>query len=84
MTAFFLFAISLQTEHQFVEIDLMAIKFRTVHAGKLGFAPYADAASAAHAGTVDHNGIQADHRGYIVGFGDIGQEKNFPGIGRNS
>ena len=33
---------------------------RAVHAGKLGLAAHSQAAAAAHAGAVDHNGVHGD------------------------
>ena len=46
--------------HGFVEIDEVTVKVGAVHAGKLGLAAHGQAAAAAHAGAVDHNGVHGD------------------------
>ena len=50
----------------------MPVKFGAVHTGELGFAAHADAARAAHAYAVNHDGVEAD-RGFDAegarGFG---------------
>ena len=38
----------------------MTVKFGAVHTGELGFAAYGDAAGAAHADAVNHDGVEAD------------------------
>ena len=46
--------------HGLVEIDEVAVKVGAVHAGKLGLAAHGQAAAAAHAGAVDHNGVHGN------------------------
>ena len=46
------------TFEHLVEVDLMAVKLRTVNANKLGLSTYGDAASTAHACTVYHDGVE--------------------------
>src|SRR5206468_6593491 len=48
--------------HKYREVDAMSVELGTVHAGKFTFAIDQDAASAAHASAVDHDGIKADDR----------------------
>ena len=44
-----------------------AVKVRAVHAGELGLAAHGQAAAAAHARAVNHNGVHA-HHGFEVDF----------------
>src|ERR1035437_1550497 len=46
---------------QFLEVHLVAVKIRAIDAGKLDFAANRDAAGAAHAGAIDHDGVERDH-----------------------
>lgn len=57
-----------------VEIDLMAIEFGAVDADELGLAADGDAATAAHTGAIDHDGIEGDDGFDVVGLGGIGAE----------
>ena len=53
------------------EIDLVSVKLRAVHAGKLDLVVYRNPATAAHTGTVNHNRIEA-HNGFnMVRAGDL-------------
>lgn len=73
MAELFLVRIGLQSEYQLIEIDLVPVELRAVHAPELGFAAHGDPASAAHARAVDHDRIEADH-GRNVEF--LGQERH--------
>ena len=46
--------------HGLVEIHEVAVEVGAVHAGKLGLAAHGQAAAAAHAGAVDHDGVHGD------------------------
>ena len=48
--------------HRLVKVHLMPVKVRAVHAGKLRLAAHGEAATAAHAGAVDHDGVHGDGR----------------------
>ena len=64
LTGFRLFRTVLAlTAHSLVEIDVIAVEFRTFHAGEAGLAGHGDAAGAAHARSVHHQGIEADDDG---------------------
>jgi len=56
---------------QFLEVHLMAVKFRPVHADEFRFPRDGRAAAAAHTGSIHHDGVQADDRADIVGPGDV-------------
>jgi hypothetical protein len=56
------FAVGLQTVREQVEIDLVPVEFGAVHAGELPFSADIDAAPAAHARAVDHDGVEAHQR----------------------
>lgn len=71
MTFSFLFLICSEAEDEFVVIDQMTIKFRTVNTGKLCFSADGYPAAAAHSSAVDHDWIEADHGGYVKFFGNI-------------
>src|SRR6516225_5125988 len=58
--------VALDTLHQIVEIDRVAVEVGAVDAGKPDASAHLDAAAAAHAGAVDHHGIEADHRLELV------------------
>ena len=49
--------------HRLVKINLVAVEFRSVHAGEFHFAAHHQTAGAAHAGSVHHNGIHGNHGG---------------------
>ena len=53
--------------HQQIKIDQMGVEVRTIDAGKFGLAAHLDATDTAHAGTIDHNRIEADNRRNLVG-----------------
>src|SRR5208283_4607280 len=46
---------------QDLEVDFGSVELRTIHAGKLTLVVHQHAAAAAHAGTVHHDRVQADH-----------------------
>ena len=46
------------TLEHFIEIHLVAVEFRTIHANELGLSTYGDTASTTHTGTIHHNRIQ--------------------------
>ena len=56
---------------ELVEIDLVAVELGAVDAGELGLAADRDAAAAAHAGAVDHEGVQRDGGGHAILGGQI-------------
>ena len=64
--------------HGLVKVHLMAIEVRAVHAGKfrdpLAVLDKAQAAAAAHARAVDHDGVHADSGGYVELFGELADE----------
>src|SRR5262249_32927298 len=62
-----------------IEINLMGIELRTVHAGELRSFRREDAAAAAHAGAVDHHRIQADHCLDPMGTSSLGHCLHHPG-----
>ena len=57
-----------------VEVHLVAVEVGAVHAGELHLAAHGEAAAAAHAGAVDHNGVHAHGGGDLV---LLGQQANF-------
>ena len=52
----------------------MGVKVRPIHAGELGLAAHDNAAAAAHAGAVHHDGVQGDNGLDAVGAGHVRQE----------
>lgn len=46
--------------HCLVKIHQVAVKVGAVHAGKLGLSAHGQAAAAAHAGAIDHDGVHGD------------------------
>ena len=60
--------------HSLVKIDLKAVKVGAVHAGKLGLAADRQAAAAAHAGAIDHDGVHRHNGLDIVGLGRLDDE----------
>ena len=46
--------------HCLVEIHEVAVEVGAIHAGELGLAAHGQAAAAAHAGAVDHDGVHGD------------------------
>ena len=58
-----LLAIHAETVSQLLEINLMPIEFRTVHAGELHLSTDGHPTAATHARTVYHNRIQTDDGG---------------------
>ena len=57
---------------ELVEVDVVGVELGTVDAGELGLAADRHAAAAAHAGAVDHEGVQGDGRGDPIGTREIG------------
>ena len=55
-------------------VDLMAIEFRAIDAGKFGLAVDDYAAYAAHASSIDHYRVQSDNRLYGKWFGRLGNQ----------
>ena len=51
----------LLAQHQFLEVDLVAVEIGSVDAGELDLAADRDAARAAHPGAVDHDRVQRHH-----------------------
>ena len=57
----------------------MPIELRAVHTDKPGLAPDGHAATAAHAGTVDHDGVQRDHGRHAIRTGRLCTELHHDG-----
>ena len=57
------------TLQHFVEVHLMTVKLGTVHANEACLSAHGDAACAAHARTVHHDGVQGHVSGYLVLLG---------------
>src|SRR5262245_8372454 len=68
----FFFSIGAIAEHQSVEVHKVSIKFGAVYASEPGLAVHYDAASPAHARTVDHHRIEADIGLDVVRFCQLG------------
>ena len=60
--------------HSLVKVNLKAVEFRTVHTGEFSLAAHGEAAAAAHACAVDHNGIHGNDGLDMVGFGCQGDK----------
>ena len=60
--------------HCLVKIHEVAVKVGAVHAGKLGLAAHGQAAAAAHAGAVDHDGVHRHNGLDIVRLGRLDDE----------
>jgi hypothetical protein len=56
---FFIAKYSLAFKQQ-VPIDMVPVEFGPVDTDKLGNSVYGDAAAAAHAGAIDHNGVETN------------------------
>ena len=54
------------------EVNFMGIELRTVYAGEFGYSVQQHPAAAAHAGTVDHDRIEAAIGWYGLGTGELG------------
>ena len=65
----FLFQIHSLSFQKFIEIDLVSVEIRTIHAGKLSFPSHCNAAGAAHSSAIHHYRIQADHGFDLVKLG---------------
>ena len=52
-----------------VPVNFRGIKVGAVNAGKLGFAANFDTAAAAHAGSVNHDGVEGGNDGRVVLLG---------------
>lgn len=76
---FFLIAITAEAHKHFVEVDLVGVEFGAVDAGEACFSAYGDSAGSAHAGTVDHDGVEAGLGGDVVFFGKEGGEFHHDG-----
>ena len=61
-----------QAVGQLLEVDGVGVELGTVHAGVDGLAADADAAAAAHAGAVDHDGVERHGGGHVVLLGHLG------------
>ena len=59
-----------QTFHGLVEVDQMTVELGAVDARELHLAANCDAASTAHAGTVDHHGVERDNGRQVVLLGE--------------
>ena len=66
--------VDLLTLHRFVKVYQISVKFRTVYAGKFHFAAYSNTAGAAHAGSVDHDGVERDDGLHAKRLGGLGDE----------
>ena len=60
--------------HHLVEVHLVPVELRAVHADELGLAADRDAAGAAHPGAVDHDRVQAGVGRDLVRLGDLAGE----------
>ena len=67
----FLADIGAQPGLEFIKVDLVAVKLRTVHAGKLGLTANSDPAASAHPGAVQHDRVEADQGLDFEFVGDI-------------
>ena len=68
----FLFvAVTLEPLHKFFKVNLMSVKFRSVHTGELGFVADGDAAGSTHAHAIYHYGVEAGYGFDVVGAGDV-------------
>ena len=56
------------------EINLCAVEFWAIHAGKLGLAADTHAAGAAHAGAIHHQGVERNGAGDVEFLGHLGDE----------
>ena len=74
--ALFCFSVTIDAvaAHEFVIIDLVAVKVRAVDAGEFDLAADRDTTAAAHAGAVDHDGVQRDDGLDAEGLGGLGDE----------
>ncbi len=64
---FFLVHVAFEALHEFLEVDLVGVKFGAVHAGKADLVGYCHAAGSTHAHPVDHDGVEADDGFDFVG-----------------
>ena len=74
--ALFCFSVTIDAvaAHEFVIIDLVAVKVRAVDAGEFDLAADRDTTAAAHAGAVDHDGVQRNNGLDAEGLGGLGDE----------
>jgi hypothetical protein len=63
---------ALLARQQFAEVDGMGVEIGAVDAGEAHFAVDGDAARAAHAGAVDHDGVQRHQRAHARRARDLG------------
>jgi len=54
-----------------VKIHQVSVKFGTIHAGELDFVAHLHATAAAHAGAIDHDGVEADRGTDAIGLGQV-------------
>ena len=64
-------AIGAEAVHEQVEIDLVAVELRAVHAGELRLAADVDPAAAAHAGAVHHHRVERDDGVHAERLGQV-------------
>ena len=58
----------------FIKINQIAVKVRSIDAGKLRFTANSDAAATAHTRSVNHEGAHADHAGNVILLGHEGRK----------
>ncbi len=68
--------------HCFVKVYQMAVKFRTIHTGKLGFSSHCQATATAHSGAINDDGVHAHHSFDAVLFGGEADKISSWGRGR--
>jgi len=61
----FVCAISIESTHELLKIDLVSVELRAIDARELHLTIYAHATCAAHPGTVDHDAVQTHESGYL-------------------
>ena len=63
----------LERTHAFehlIEVHLMTVKLRTIHADKLGLSTHRNAAGTTHTCTIYHDGVERNVGGHIVFLGE--------------
>src|SRR5581483_434854 len=68
----FRFAVHRVALDQYFKIHLVCFKFRAIHAGKLALPVDQNTTAAAHASSIDHDGIETDNRTDIRRTSDVG------------
>ena len=56
----FLLLVELNTRDEIIPVHSVTVKFRTIHADKLGAVVHGYSATTTHTGSIYHNGVQAD------------------------